>query len=127
MIATYYARNKKCYRHFGPVKSYPEARKQCADQGPGGELASIPDEETQTFLLEEIANSFWTGGTGGTEGSWKWLDGTPWSFEDWSSFNPKPGNQRLFFNVNSPRKWESRPWTDEASFLCQYDYESDNP
>ena len=130
MIATYYARNKKCYRRFGPVKSFPKARKHCVDLGPGGELASISDEETQTFLLEEISNSFWTGGTaddGLTGVSWRWLDGTPWSFEDWRTFHPKVGiDQRLFFNAISPRKWESRPWTDEASYLCQYDYEADN-
>ena len=111
MIATYYARNKKCYRHFGPVKTFPKARKHCVDLGPGGELASIPDEETQTFLLEEIANSFWTGGTaddGLTGVSWRWLDGTPWSFEDWRTFHPKVGiDQRLFWLRQEPNKSQS--------------------
>ena len=72
---------------------------------------------------------FWTGGKigdSGSRGSWYWLDGSPWSeFEQsWRKDHPQGGSdKRLYFLIGKYDKWESRAWTEEHGFVCQYDYE----
>ena len=58
--------------------------------GPGWDLASITSQAEQDFitsLLPIFANNrdhYWIGGTdAGNEGTWTWLDGESWGYENW--------------------------------------------
>ncbi|XP_014646890.1 PREDICTED: C-type lectin domain family 4 member F [Ceratotherium simum simum] len=76
-------------------KSWHAAERFCVSQG--AHLASVTSEEEQEFLAETVSNSYhWIGLTDmGTEGSWRWVDGT--QFSDTQS--------RAFWEKNQPDNW----------------------
>ena len=51
-----------------------------------GDLASVPDEQTQEFLAALTSKTVYIGGRL-EEGSWVWSDGTPWQYEVMNYFN----------------------------------------
>lgn len=63
--------------------------------GEGWSLASVGTAEENTFL-ESLLNPalaershFWIGGTDAvTDGTWRWVDGSEWSFTDWWAGEP---------------------------------------
>ena len=125
MIWTYYPRNNKCYRRFAAKWLWADARERCREFD-GGELASIPDLETQNFLKNNLsASNCWFGGkrSDTDKDTWEWLDGTPWSWTNWRALNPRAGaDQRLYYIVGSlPNDWASRSKSEKYSFMCQYD------
>ena len=126
IIWTYYPPNKKCYRLFVTKKTWVEARDRCR-RFPSGELASIPNPDTQNFLNNELdANNCWFGGKPTNQpdnGTWEWLDGTPWSWTHWMTGHPNKAepNQRLFYKARQGRDWISRSGSVECFFMCQYD------
>ena len=77
------------------AKDWNEDREFCQGQGITGDLASIPDMETNEVVLSLIPDSgmYWIGGTdAASEGVWQWADGTPWSFTNWVSGQPNNGD-----------------------------------
>ncbi|XP_011530942.1 C-type lectin domain family 4 member F isoform X4 [Homo sapiens] len=66
--------------YFSSVKkSWHEAEQFCVSQG--AHLASVASKEEQAFLVEFTSKVYyWIGLTDrGTEGSWRWTDGTPFN------------------------------------------------
>uniref|UniRef100_A0A8C7ABA1 C-type lectin domain family 4 member F n=1 Tax=Neovison vison TaxID=452646 RepID=A0A8C7ABA1_NEOVI len=78
-------------------KSWHEAEQFCVSQG--AHLASVTSEEEQAFLVKFTSTSHhWIGLTdSGKEGSWRWVDGTP--------FNA--AQSRAFWGRNQPDNWQS--------------------
>ena len=64
--------------------------------GPGWDLATIGDAGENTFIETSVLNAsladrshFWIGATDAiTEGTFLWVDGTPFVFTDWWSTEP---------------------------------------
>ena len=102
----------RCYKYFSGHRNWGDARATC--QGSlfsGGDLASVPDQDTNDFLFsDEITNGrrSWIGGQRvGVE--WTWNDGTPWDFENWSPGEPDNKHNRqahLTINHWRPEKWD---------------------
>jgi len=66
------------------------ARTAAQSLGAGWDLATIESTGENNFVKSLLNNGlpershFWIGGTDqATEGTWIWVDGTPWSFTDW--------------------------------------------
>ncbi|CAH7488193.1 C-type lectin domain family 4 member F [Phodopus roborovskii] len=76
-------------------KSWHEAEKFCVSQG--AHLASVTSQDEQAFLVKSTSTVYhWIGLTDwGTEGNWRWVDGTP--------FNPALSNG--FWGKNQPDNW----------------------
>jgi len=69
-------------------KDYFDAREHC--QRIGGDLASILDEDENSEINEVILtgkkdqSTFWAGGEAKGDGTWGWVDGSEWSYENFS-------------------------------------------
>nr|P70194.1 RecName: Full=C-type lectin domain family 4 member F; AltName: Full=C-type lectin superfamily member 13; Short=C-type lectin 13; AltName: Full=Kupffer cell receptor [Mus musculus]AAH13647.1 C-type lectin domain family 4, member f [Mus musculus]BAA13647.1 Kupffer cell receptor [Mus musculus] len=85
----YFSRDKKPWR---------EAEKFCTSQG--AHLASVTSQEEQAFLVQTTSSGdHWIGLTDqGTEGIWRWVDGTP--------FNN--AQSKGFWGKNQPDNWRHR-------------------
>ena len=125
----YFPHTGLCYRHYTAWKLYWEqARTFCQSSGPGGDLASVPDLATNRFLAALAPSYAWIGATdGGPEGDWRWSDGSPWTFTNWSpSRVPGPGRgvrRQHYGAINwlSPGVWnqgDTARW--QQNFICQY-------
>ncbi|XP_045739941.3 C-type lectin domain family 4 member F [Mirounga angustirostris] len=83
--------------YFSHVKkSWHEAEQFCVSQG--AHLASVTSEEEQAFLVRFTSTSYhWIGLTDGSEeGSWRWVDGTPFNV----------AQSRAFWHRNQPDNWK---------------------
>ena len=56
-------------------------------------MACIENEEENTFIANLVAGELaWIGGTKLRDGSWIWMDGTKWDFENWRRGEPSNSN-----------------------------------
>ena len=102
--------------------AWQEAREHC-QKASGGDLASIPDEDTNIFLqtlTQEEAN-VWVGGHRSDGEDWVWSDETPWQYTNW--FIGQPDNlggeqTHLSFNIDESGHWDDDSAFEEKSFLC---------
>ena len=102
--------------------AWQEAREHC-QKASGGDLASIPDEDTNGFLQTMAQNkkNIWVGGHRSDGEDWIWSDGTPWTFENFN--NGQPNNlggvqTHLLFNVDASGHWADETQFEEKTFLC---------
>ena len=118
-----------CYKHFTEFLTWSEALEQCQAAAPnsGGDLASIPDEDTNEFLqsLTPKEADVWVGGhrSSGNGEEWMWSDGTSWQFNNW--FQGQPDNlggvqTHLSFNFDNSGHWDDDFAFEEKSFLCSH-------
>lgn len=65
-----------------------EAKKRCEEMG--GRLAMIKDQETLDFIRKKKKmKRLWLGATDEhKEGDWRWIDGSPVTFDAWSARQP---------------------------------------
>ncbi|XP_055765144.1 C-type lectin domain family 6 member A-like [Salvelinus fontinalis] len=69
-------------------KTWVESRQHCLERG--ADLVIINSREEQTFLVN-LKKRVWIGLTDSvTEGTWKWVDGTPLTTRYW--YEPQPDN-----------------------------------
>ena len=79
------------YQVFDDPLTWEDAKISC--EAKGGYLATITTQEEQDFVNALLSTSsayfYWLGGTDErTEGSWEWVTGEPWSYENWRSGQP---------------------------------------
>ena len=106
--------------------AWQEAQEHC-QMVSGGDLASIPDEDTNRFLqtLTKENADVWVGGhrSSGNGEEWMWSDGTSWQFNNW--FQGQPDNlggvqTHLSFNFDNSGHWDDDFAFEEKSFLCSH-------
>ena len=102
--------------------AWQEAREHC-QKASGGDLASIPDEDTNRFLetLTPEEAKVWVGGHRSDGEAWMWSDETPWHYTNW--FVGMPDNfggeqTHLSFNFDKSGHWDDDFPFEEKSFLC---------
>ncbi|XP_016524558.1 CD209 antigen-like protein E isoform X2 [Poecilia formosa] len=107
-----------CYLLSTTTGSWDNARADCRSRG--GDLVVINDGVEQIFVRALIKTSAWIGLTEETEGSWKWVDGTPLSSElkkYWGQGQP----DNAFGGEACAQIWENyKTWNDnkcDDSFL----------
>eukprot|EP00063_Salmo_salar_P048904 XP_014023739.1 PREDICTED: uncharacterized protein LOC106583724 [Salmo salar] len=104
-----------CYYTTTMIKTWEESRKDCNERG--AHLVIINSREEQTFIngLYGPGNETWIGLTNvDTEGTWKWVDGTPLTTAYWKTGKPSSylgANQDCveFFHRSS----DLGEWNDE--------------
>ncbi|XP_006775367.2 PREDICTED: C-type lectin domain family 4 member F isoform X1 [Myotis davidii] len=109
-----YNRNMYYFSHV--KKSWQEAEKSCVSQG--AHLASVTSAEEQAYLTEFTRFSdYWIGlNDRGTEGFWRWIDGTPFS----------NARNRVFWNDNQPDNWQHGNGQDEDCVHVQQKWNDNN-
>ncbi|XP_038077198.1 lymphocyte antigen 75-like [Patiria miniata] len=114
-----------CFRLFTDWKSVNDARIACQQEG--GDLAIITSIEMNTFLADftEAAGAFaWIGlNDQDTEGSFKWIDGTPLDPALnvlWGSSAPNnDNNQEDCVVLRDNRVWNDVNCLDNKNRICQ--------
>ena len=89
----------------------------------GGELASVPDQATNDFLTTLTSDRAWIGGTDeGSEGDWRWSDGTPWSYDSWKVKEPNNAGGSQHYSVINYKgigNWDDERGWNKMPFICQ--------
>ena len=113
----------KCYQLFADRTDKETARKRChAYQD--GELASVPDEETNTFLGNMIRENKFVllGAYKDRARQWHWYDGETWDFENWK-YGHKPATDDPFPTSQDIVGYgRSNGWSENQGFfqyICQ--------
>ncbi|CAI5655366.1 unnamed protein product [Oreochromis niloticus] len=113
-----------CY--FPSVRSgtWGEARQDC--RGKGADLVVIKNSEEQNFLATIINDNTWIGLTDhGTEGLWKWVDGTPLTLANWAKNEPNNGGSRhgeedcVHIRAEDQRTWNDISCTAAMKWICK--------
>ena len=114
----YFSRTMSCYKVESGSQSWDQARTAC--QQFNADLASIPDEATNTFLTTLTTGSSWIGGYFDQE-LWKWSDGSTWSYTNFCSGQPDYSAKHVVFNCawrnDGVGQWDDA--TSSPSFICQ--------
>ena len=115
--------NEKCYRWFPETLTWEGARDQCGSMS--SVLVSIPDEETNNFLitLPDNGQKAWTGGRRVEPDSWRWLDGTEFSFMKWGGGQPDNSEgveDSIEISPSESGIWNDISGAESRSYICQY-------
>ena len=103
---TLFPHTGRCYKLFKPALSWTEAGATCSLHKDNGHLASVPDQETNDFLLTLFSDEYvWIGAHADSEGEWQWSDGTQWAYTNWDGGQPTGENQDFLHLIKSTKKW----------------------
>ena len=92
-------------------------------------LVSIPDQQTNKFLLKLVTSVdptwTWTGGHQDSNDDWVWLDGSKVTYFNWYLGEPNDAGSDedyLIFNYGLNGLWsDDSPSKFQRHSLCQYD------
>ena len=116
------------------IDTYREAEEYC--ESLGGHLAVINDDDENTALYDYVfkhlglPSAYFGLSDENQEGSWEWIDGTPYSYENWRS--GEPDNLRgvedyaLFYYKDAAYTWNDGdfgkdPTTGTVIFLIEWE------
>lgn len=110
---------------------------ECEDfcESIGGHMAVINSPEENEFLFDYCLsknreNSFFGYTDQGTENRWRWVDGTPRGYENWSVDPKQPNNKggrehyAQFYGDKKDGTWNDARFGDQSwRFLCEWEEE----
>ncbi|XP_045561153.1 uncharacterized protein isoform X2 [Salmo salar] len=115
-----------CYYTTTMIKTWEESRKDCNERG--AHLVIINSREEQTFIngLYGPGNETWIGLTNvDTEGTWKWVDGTPLTTAYWKTGKPSSylgANQdcvEFFHRSSDLGEWNDEECHKPNNWICE--------
>ncbi len=128
------AQNDRRYRLFTNATTWHEAKKKCEEMR--GRLAKVRSREENDFLVELARSAnvdgLWLGATDeAKEGDWKWSDGSPLTYTNWSRIGNQPNNKGglehyllLMIGANAGQ-WCDQPTTSieykKVGYVCEWD------
>ena len=100
--------NGKWYKVFNEKRTWQwqEARKECESKH--GQLAVVPDTATWEFLKKRVQKAvLWLGAEAEkTPGTWRWIDGTPFLFQDaWRGGEPNNAEGKECYMATLDGSW----------------------
>lgn len=115
------------YQIFYDTLTWEEAKAVC--EAKGGHLATITSEEEQQKLnLYNAGNhNLWIGGYKNADGQWCWVNGEPWTYENWG--DGEPNNSSNVVAGEScvamwPEKWndlENSNTYEQSGYICEWE------
>lgn len=116
-----------CYVYGAARVPWDEAALACADLG--GWLA-VPTDPAEVALLTALsldpsgAPDVWLGGTDAAlEGTWEWIDGEPFVFENWRINEPNDGGVNgedcMVLESDTDGTWDDRGCTVGFPYFCE--------
>jgi hypothetical protein len=118
-----------CYVYVHATATWEQARDACVTLG--GHLAtptSAPENALVTGLPIDPATlpDVWLGGTDADEeGTWVWITGEPWDYENWRTGEPNDGaspdvsENCLILEADTDGTWDDRPCQRAYPYLCE--------
>uniref|UniRef100_A0A8C9ZG35 C-type lectin domain-containing protein n=1 Tax=Sander lucioperca TaxID=283035 RepID=A0A8C9ZG35_SANLU len=101
-------------------KTWQQSRDDCRQKG--ADLVIINSKEEQDFT-RKFKKSLWIGLTDSeTEGTWKWVDGTPLTTSYWISGEPNDVNDEdcvEIQNFYSEKSWNDRRCSLPLNWICE--------
>jgi len=106
--------------------SWEGARRQCESWG--GHLAVVTSEEEFTFIADLCDGRYmYLGGTDSAEeGTWAWIDGSPWEFTRWMDGQPNDyGGSEDYLATYDDGEWVDVEGSGKAfwmptGFICEW-------
>ena len=118
-----------CYELFDSFVSWDAAEQQCVTWG--GHLASIGSAAENAFLngwpaqiglFNADGQGIWVGGTDAQQdGTFRWIDGTSFSFTGWGPAQPDDGagTDCIEKRNDGVGQWYDRHCTDSLRYMCE--------
>ncbi|XP_040892220.1 CD209 antigen-like protein C isoform X3 [Toxotes jaculatrix] len=103
-------------------RTWQESRNYCLQEG--ADLMIINSKEEQDFA-EQVKGRMWIGLTDReTEGTWKWVDGTPLTISFWASGEPNSFESKEEDCVElryhgTVESWNDKPCDDQILWVCE--------
>ncbi|XP_071222416.1 C-type lectin domain family 4 member M-like isoform X2 [Salvelinus alpinus] len=116
--------NSSLYYISNEYKTWEDSRQDCLKRG--ADLAVINSEEEQVFI-SQLNTKPWIGLTDkDSEGTWKWVDGTPLTTAFWFTEEPNDGAVNgedcvsLYYHTQSVLKnWNDLACNTESIWICE--------
>ncbi|XP_069563005.1 CD209 antigen-like protein C [Brachyistius frenatus] len=112
-----------CYRLSDLSGSWDTGREDCRDRA--AHLVVIESLEEQEFLSTFTKLPVWIGlNDNETEGTWKWIDGTPLTFTDWATgqpdeWLPHAGGEDCAHIREQSREWNDASCKTSMNWICE--------
>ncbi|KAL7385217.1 hypothetical protein ABVT39_017789 [Epinephelus coioides] len=113
-----------CYLLSSGRGSWDEGREDC--RGRGADLVVIDSPAEQEFLIQFIETLTWIGLTDrDEEGTWKWVDGTPLTLNNWGKNQPDndSGNPQWreedCAHIRLDKNWNDRSCKTLLPWICE--------
>ena len=117
----YKSHGSHCYKFVDEKISWTQAEAKCSSEG--GNLASVPDEATNNFLVSIAPKRAFIGGYKKSDNTWAWSDGSPWSFSKWYKGEPNNhgGSEEVVELITDYGAWFDVPRNHsfDRGFICQ--------
>lgn len=115
------------YKIFYDTLTWEEAKAAC--EAKGGHLATITSEEEQQKLnLYNAGNhNLWIGGYKNADGQWCWVNGEPWTYENWGDGEPN-NSSNVVAGESCVAMWPVK-WNDlansntyeQSGYICEWE------
>ena len=105
--------------------TWDEARADCEMEG--GDIISLHSEQEANLVAQKTSQgyqNFWTGLARGGDGSFSWVDGTPYDFEFWLDGEPNSQEGDYEDCVEAyymTAQWNDAYCTDYKGVVCMID------
>uniref|UniRef100_A0A914Q450 C-type lectin domain-containing protein n=1 Tax=Panagrolaimus davidi TaxID=227884 RepID=A0A914Q450_9BILA len=111
----------ECYKLILDAKDWYSADGVCQELN--GHLVSIHDAFSNTFFGGMVGgagyNEFWIGANNNNlNGTWKWIDGSSFNYDDWAPGNPQPSTAYCMSARVPSGFWYSTDCRSEKPFVC---------
>ncbi|XP_067669831.1 uncharacterized protein [Haliotis asinina] len=115
------AYNGNCYLYVSVEKNYADASSHC--QALGAIVSPTKDKEELDFVssLRDDIETIWIGGTDfDTEGTFKWSDGTPFTWTNWEEGQPNNyARNQDCIELYDNKEWNDLVCSTEYPFVCR--------
>lgn len=116
------------YQRFDSPTTWYNSETYC--ESLGGHLATSTSQAENDFLSNNFFGSgidCWIGGTDeAVEGTWKWVNGETWSYENW--YPGEPNNSQgiedcnaLYFSKSPSGQWNDGSCLSQVPFVCEWE------
>ncbi|XP_051865948.1 lectin-like [Pristis pectinata] len=125
----YFSELNSCYRFFCDKKTWQEAEDFCNHRPHYGQLASVTSKEHNTFIsnvigaVNEDKPTAWIGlNDRCKEGTFTWIDGSSYSYQNWHQGEPNNNNNEDCVNIHyfHDGTWNDAPCQKKIGFVCSY-------
>merc|ERR1712241_1321565 len=106
--------NGNCFRVMTEKANHNKAGKECRKLG-NAELASVLDSDANSRLAEILNGNTWIGGQN-NGGTWEWVNGENWDFENWKNGEGENDGECAAMQTNG--KWRDSACTVKLEFAC---------
>ena len=118
---------KHRYKIYYDTLTWEEAKAAC--EAKGGHLATITSEKEQYLL--ELSNdknqNLWIGGYKNADGQWCWVNGEPWTYENWGDGEPN-NSSNVVAGESCVAMWPEK-WNDlansntyeQSGYICEWE------